>query len=279
MLFVPLLTAFLFKDEQSLLMMTIAFMALSLVASATYVVNDLWDLESDRAHPRKRLRPFASGRIPILHGLLVAAMLLLAGLLLARVVSPGFLLMVSVYLGLTTAYSWFLKEYVIIDVLTLSLLYTLRIVAGSVAAGIETSSWLLVFSSFVFLSMALGKRCSELTSLAQTGKTSVQGRGYRVSDLGVLQSLGIGAALSAVVVFGLFIGDPTTAVRYATPQLLWFAAIELTYWLGRMWVTSARGEMHDDPVIYAITDRASLLTVLVIVATVLAAHFIALDMG
>lgn len=277
LLFVPLLTAFLFKDEQRLLTMMIAFLAFSFTASATYVVNDLWDLENDRVHPRKRLRPFASGRIPILQGLFAAAVLLLSGLLLAFAVSSSFLLMLILYLGLTLAYSWFLKEYVLIDVLTLALLYTFRILAGSVAIGIETSSWLLVFSSFVFLSLALGKRCSELISLDQIGKAIVQGRDYRVSDLRVLQPLGIGAALSAVVVFGLFISDPETEARYATPHLLWLAAIELTYWLGRLWIKTSRGEMHDDPVVDAVKDRTSFLTVLAMIATLLAAHYFALE--
>jgi 4-hydroxybenzoate polyprenyltransferase/phosphoserine phosphatase len=276
LLFVPLLTAFLFKDVGRILTMLIAFIAFSFAASATYVLNDLWDLENDRAHPRKRLRPFASGKIPILHGVFAAAILLLAGLLLASVVSNSFLFMLISYLGLTSAYSWFLKEHVLIDVLTLASLYVFRILAGSVAIGIETSAWLLAFSSFVFLSLALGKRCSELISLDQAGKAAVQGRDYRVSDLGVLQPLGIGAALSAVVVFGLFINDFETQVRYASPQLLWLVAIELTYWLGRTWIKISRGEMHDDPVVYAVRDRTSFLTVLAMVATVLAAHFVSL---
>jgi 4-hydroxybenzoate polyprenyltransferase/phosphoserine phosphatase len=277
LLFVPLLTAFLFRDEQKIITLTIAFMAFSLSASATYIANDIWDLESDREHPRKRFRPLASGRIPISHGLVVAATLLFTGLVLASVVSPGFVVMLLLYLSLTAAYSVLLKNYVIVDVLTLAMLYTLRILAGSVAIGIVTSSWLLVFSSLVFLSLALAKRCSELTSLAQIGKDSVRGRGYRVSDLGVLQPLGIGASLSAIVVFGLFINDMRTVARYATPQLLWLAAVELTYWLGRIWIKTSRGEMHDDPVVYAVKDRTSLLTVLAMIATVLAAHLIVLS--
>jgi 4-hydroxybenzoate polyprenyltransferase len=195
---------------------------------------------------------------------------------LALVVSSSFLVMVMLYLGLTVAYSWFLKEHVLIDVLTLALLYTFRILAGSVAIEIETSSWLLVFSSFAFLSLALGKRCSELTALDHAGMAMAQGRDYRVSDLSVLQPLGIAAALSAVVVFGLFINDSETEARYATPQLLWIGAIQLTYWLGLMWIKISRGQMHDDPVVYAVKDRTSFLTVLAMIATLLAAHYIAL---
>ncbi len=273
LLFVPLLTAFSFLDPVKLTTVSVAFLSFSLSASATYIVNDLWDLESDRDHPRKRLRPFASARIPILHGLLAAALALGAGIVLALLVSPAFLAMLFVYLAITSAYSWTLKEYVLIDVLTLSLLYTLRILAGSVAAGISTSSWLLAFSVFMFLSLALVKRCAELLSLEQNGLSSTRGRDYRVSDLAVLWPLGVGAAVSAVVVFGLFVSAPDTQSHYASPQLLWLAAIGLIYWLARLWIKTSRGEMHDDPVIYAVKNHGSRITVLGIVLVMLAAHF------
>jgi len=179
-----------------------------------------------------------------------------------------------VYVVLTSAYSWVLKEYVLVDVLMLALLYTLRILAGSVAVGIATSSWLLAFSVFMFFSLALVKRCSELVSLEHAGAKATRGRDYRVTDLVVLWPLGVGAALSAVVVFGLFINAPETQVRYASPQLLWLVAIGLIYWLARLWIKTSRGEMHDDPVIYAIKDRGSRVTVLAMVGTMLVAHFI-----
>ena len=200
LLFVPLLTAFSFTDAGKLASIVLAFLAFSFAASATYMVNDLWDLENDRAHPRKRLRPFASARLPILHGLAGAAAALLLAFSLAFSVSTGFFLMLLLYLALTSAYSWVLKEYVLIDVLMLSILYTLRILAGSVAIGISTSSWLLAFSAFMFLSLALVKRCAELVSVEENGKEATRGRDYRVTDMVVLWPLGVGAALSAVVV-------------------------------------------------------------------------------
>ncbi len=196
---------------------------------------------------------------------------------LALTVSQGFFLMLLLYLVLTSAYSWGLKEYVLIDVLMLSLLYTLRILAGSVAVGIATTFWLLAFSVFMFLSLALVKRCSELVSYDQIGKAATRGRDYRVSDLAVLWPLGVGAALSAVVIFGLFISAPETQTRYATPHLLWLVAIGLIYWLARLWIKTSRGEMHHDPVIYAIKDRASRITILAIIITMLVAHFLVLD--
>ncbi len=277
LLFVPLLTAFSFSDVRLLGIMVVAFMAFSLAASATYVVNDLWDLDNDRAHPRKRNRPFASCKIPITQGIVVAGAALVAAFVLAWFVNPSFFLMLALYVVLTSTYSWALKEYVLIDVLMLAMLYTLRILAGSVAVGIATSSWLLAFSMFVFLSLALVKRCSELVTLEQMGVKTARGRDYRVADLAVLWPLGVGAALSAVVVFGLFINAPETQVRYATPQLLWLVAVGLIYWLARLWIKTSRGEMHDDPVIYAIKDHGSRITVLVMVGIMLAAHFFKLS--
>jgi len=273
LLFVPLLTAFSFFDVWKLVTTVIAFFAFSFAASASYVLNDLWDLENDRAHPRKRLRPFASGRIPIVQGLVASAAALVVALALASAVSRSFLLMLVLYLALTSAYSWLLKERALIDVLTLSLLYTLRIIAGSVAIGIPASSWLLAFSAFIFLSLALVKRCAELVSLEQSGQEEAPGRDYRVGDLAVLWPLGVGAALSAVVVFGLFISAEETRQRYATPELLWLVALGLVYWLARLWIKTSRGRMDDDPLVYAIEDSGSLLAVSFMIAVTLVAHF------
>ncbi|GAB3252626.1 UbiA family prenyltransferase [Chitinimonas naiadis] len=278
LLFVPMLTAFSFLQPGKLVAMATAFLAFSLAASATYIANDLWDLENDRAHPRKRQRPFASGAIPIPQGVAVAGLALTTAFVLATTVSPGFVAMLLLYLVLTSTYTWVLKEYVLMDVLMLALLYTLRIVAGAVALGIATSSWLLAFSAFIFLSLALVKRCSELVLLEQRGKHATQGRDYRVTDLTVLWPLGVGAALSSVVVFGLFISAPETQARYASPQLLWLVAFGLVYWLGRLWIKTARGEMHDDPVLFAMKDRGSRITVCSLVLTTLLAHFVALGM-
>ena len=273
LLFVPLLTAFSFFDIGKLTSMVVAFLAFSFAASATYMVNDLWDLENDRAHLRKRFRPFASARLPILNGLVVATGALVLAFILAFSVSKGFFWMLLFYLVLTSAYSWVLKEYVLIDVLILSLLYTLRILAGSLAVGIATSTWLLAFSVFMFLSLALLKRCAELVSLEQNGAAATRGRDYRVTDLVVLWPLGVGAGLSAVVVFGLFISAPETHARYGTPQMLWLVAIGLIYLLARLWVKTSRGEMHDDPLLFAIKDHASRMTVIAMVSVTLAAHF------
>jgi len=272
LLFVPLLTAFSFLPGD-LATMALAFLCFSLAASATYIGNDLWDLGNDRKHPRKRLRPFASGALPIASGVAMALLLLGTGFGLALLVKPAFAAMLLAYVAATTAYSWFLKEHVLVDVLVLSLLYTLRIVAGSVAVGIQTSSWLLAFSLFFFLSLALVKRCSELQSIKARGEASAPGRDYRVVDLAVLWPMGLAAALSAVVVLGLFIHAPETQARYASPALLWGLVTLMIYWLGRLWIKTARGEMDDDPVLYALKDRASRLVVAAMVAVALCAYF------
>jgi 4-hydroxybenzoate polyprenyltransferase len=277
LLFVPLLTSFRFTEAALLHTTVLAFVAFSLVASATYVLNDLWDLENDRAHARKRERAFASGRIPIVHGIAAAVFALALGFGLALTLVPGFGAMLLAYLVLTVSYSRALKRHVLVDVIILSLLYTMRVLAGSVAIGVATSSWLLALCAFAFLSLALAKRCSELVLVASAGKHATRGRDYRVSDLAVLQPMGLAAAMASVVVFGLFISAPETQARYATPQLLWLVAFAMTYWLGRLWIKTSRGEIVDDPLVYALTDRSSLLAVVAMVVTVLGAHYV--DLG
>jgi len=277
LIFVPLLTAFSFFDVDELIDSVVAFLAFSLAASATYIVNDLWDLDSDRLHPRKRHRPLASADVSIISALVVSAFCLVAGFALAGMLSTQFFLVLFLYLVVTSSYSWVLKQYVLIDVIALSLLYTLRIIAGSVAIGVVTSAWLLAFSVFLFLSLALVKRCSELVGLEKTGDAVTSGRDYRVIDLKVLWPLGVGAAMSAVVVFGLFISSPETAVRYGSPLALWLVALGLIYWLSRLWIKTGRGEMHDDPVVYAMQDRGSRIVIFFMAATMIAAHYIEID--
>lgn len=274
LLFVPLLTSFAFLDPPSVLAAVLGFFAFSCVASATYLVNDLLDLGADRTHPRKRHRPLAAGRIPITTALAVGAGLLCTGLVLAALVNPRFVALLLAYLVLTSAYSWVLKHYVLLDVMMLATLYTLRILAGSVAIGVATSSWLLAFSVFMFFSLALVKRCSELVSLMELSRHKTSGRDYNVTDLLVLWPLGVGAGLCSVVVFGLFISTPDTQLRYASPQLMWLVGLGLMYWLGRLWIKTARGQMHDDPLVFALRDFGSRVTVIAMVAATLAAHFL-----
>lgn len=279
LLFVPLLTSFGFADVEKILLVTSAFLVFSFAASATYMANDIWDLESDRSHPRKRLRPFACGKIPLAQGLPVAGLSLIAALAVSWTLSPGFFALLCVYVSLTSAYSIAFKEHVLVDVLMLAGLYTFRIIAGSVVSGVVVSSWLLAFSFFIFLSLALVKRCSELLVLRQAGKQSTRGRDYRVSDLAILKPFGTASALASVVVFGLFISAPETQARYATPNFLWLVAVAMVYWLGRLWIKTSRGEMHDDPIIFAIKDKGSRTTVFIMVLITIAAEYISFRGG
>ncbi len=273
LLLVPLFTAFAFNQADKVLAAGLIFVAFSLAASGTYVMNDLWDLENDRQHPRKKDRAFASGRIGVMAGVAAAVLLVAAGLLLALALSKSAALALAGYVVLTTAYSWTLKGYVLIDVITLALLYTYRVLAGAVATGIEVSAWLLAFSAFTFFSLALVKRCAELVTLEHAGRKVAQGRDYRVSDLVVLWPFGTAASVSAVVVFGLYASAPETAARFTRPQGLWLVALGMMYWYGRLWIKTARGEMDDDPIVFALRDRGSRIAVLAMAALFAGSHW------
>ena len=272
LIFVPLFTAFAYAQPGKLGSAAALFLSFSLVASATYLMNDLWDLDSDRRHPRKRERPMACGRISVVRALAAAGLLAAVGLGLAWAIAPAVLLVVLGYMVLTTAYSWTLKTYVLIDVLALSALYTYRVLAGGVATDITVSPWLLAFSVFTFFSLALVKRCSELVSMRDAGQLHTRGRDYRVGDLVVLWPLGVASSMCALVVFGLYVSTPETMGRFAHPQGLWLVAMGLLYWFGRVWIKTSRGEMHDDPIVFALRDRGSLVVVVTMIVLVLVAY-------
>ncbi|RXD79573.1 UbiA family prenyltransferase, partial [Xanthomonas perforans] len=261
LVFVPLLTAHRFLDLESVLQSTIALVAFGLCASGVYVLNDLLDLTPDRQHPRKRKRPFAAGRLPLLHGLLVAPALTVAGLLLSLACNIEFTLVLLAYYVMTLAYSLRLKRIVMIDVVLLAALYTVRIIGGAVAIGIELSFWLLAFSMFMFLSLALLKRYTELHAMLSSGKTKASGRAYSVEDLSLLQSMGAAAGYIAVMVMALYINSPESVELYRNPKLLWLVCPVLLYWVSRVWIIAHRGEMHDDPIVFAATDRVSQIVV------------------
>lgn len=257
LVFVPLLTAHRFLEAQAVADALLAFAAFSLCASGVYVLNDLLDLGADRRHPRKRHRPFAAGRLPLLHGLFAGPLLTLCGLAVALASSPAFAAVLLGYYVLTLGYSLHLKRIVMLDVVLLAGLYTLRIIGGTVAIGAELSFWLLAFSMFIFLSLALLKRYTELHAVLARGKTRANGRGYAVEDLPLLQSLGAAAGYCAVLVMALYINSPDSVELYRNPKLLWFICPVLLYWVSRAWVIAHRGTMHDDPIVFAATDRAS----------------------
>jgi 4-hydroxybenzoate polyprenyltransferase/phosphoserine phosphatase len=268
----------------------LAFVSFGLAASATYIVNDLLDLEADRHHPRKRRRPFAAGDLSPIVGVATIVvfftMSLILALLLPRVlvalspqlalVTPWkFLEWLVIYVISTTAYSLRLKRMVLVDVIVLSGLYTIRIIAGSAATGVPVSQWLAAFSIFFFLSLAFVKRFAELESLRARNQAAaavaVKGRGYRVSDLEQLRSFGTASGYASVVVFSLYIGNEVAKNLYPHYTRLWLLVPVLLLWLSRLWLLASRGDLHEDPVIYAITDKRSLLLGAVVVAIVLSA--------
>ena len=258
LIFLPMLAAH-HLDAATFFSSLLAFIAFSLVASSVYVLNDLLDLNADRAHPRKRLRPFASGAVPIAHGGYLALALLLGGTLVAAFLGWAFLLALGAYYVLTTAYSLTLKRKIVLDICVLAGLYTMRIIAGGVATGIELSVWLLAFSIFFFLSLAAVKRQAELVDMAERGTLTAKGRGYHVADLPIISMVGLAAGYIAVLVMALYVNSPTVQELYAFPYALWGICCVLLYWLTRMVLITHRGAMHDDPVVFAAKDRVSQL--------------------
>lgn len=261
LVFLPLLASHRFFDIDAVIASVLAFLAFGLCASGVYVLNDLLDLPSDRQHPRKRLRPFAAGRLPLLHGLFAAPLLTFSGFAVALLASPWFALVLVGYYAMTLAYSLRLKRIVMVDVVLLAGLYTVRIIGGAAAITASLSFWLLAFSMFIFLSLAMLKRYTELSAILGTGRSTASGRGYSVEDLPLIQSLGAAAGYLAVLVFALYINSPESLALYARPQVLWLICPLLLYWISRLWIISHRGAMDDDPVVFAVTDRASQIVI------------------
>lgn len=273
LVFIPLFTAFAFYDFFKLVHVLVAFFAFSLCASATYIFNDILDLENDRLHNKKRFRPFASGEISIKNGIVVSFFMLAASFFIAFKLSNTFMMVLGAYLLLSVSYTYFLKSRIILDVIILAILYTIRIGAGAVAADIKISRWLLAFSLFSFLSLASVKRCAELMSKSGGSENSLlPGRGYRGNDLIVMYPFGIGASLAAIIVYCLFVNSPETVIAYGNNNMLWFAAVGFIYLFMRLWIQTGRGEMHDDPVVHLVEDRGSLCSVFVILAIMSVAY-------
>ncbi|PTT88521.1 UbiA family prenyltransferase [Pelomonas sp. HMWF004] len=258
LLFMPLLAAHRFSDTAAWGVLGLAFLAFSLCASSVYLANDLLDLESDRQHPRKRARPFASGALPVWTGVALAPLLLLASLGLAARIETAFMAWLVVYFVLTCLYSWLLKRLILVDCLTLAMLYTLRVLAGGAAVGLELSFWLLAFSVFLFLSLAFVKRYAELELQRSTGRTKLHGRGYHTDDAPLIQTMGITAGQASVLVLALYLNSDAVTRLYQYPQLIWGAVPVMLFWVHWMWMQAHRGLMHDDPLVFAVKDRASL---------------------
>lgn len=258
LLFTPLVAALRLTDAAALLQLGIGFLAFSLCASSVYILNDIVDVQDDRQHPRKCHRPFASGELSQLQGIVMIPALLGASVLLALLLPLQFLAVLGIYYATTLAYTFKLKQVEVLDVVALALLYTTRVFAGGAAADIHISFWLLAFSTFLFLSLAFAKRCAELAVVRDRGMEVARGRGYRVTDLPILFAMGIGAAYVATFVFGLYLNSPQVGANYQYPAFLWAFVPILLYWTTRVWLKTFRSEMHDDPVVFAARDPVSI---------------------
>ncbi len=265
----PVLLAHRAADADALAAAAVAFAALSLCASGTYVVNDLTDRDRDRRHPTKRTRPFASGALSPAFGVGLAAVLLSAAFGLAAAFLPaGFSAVLAAYVGVTLAYSFRLKAEPILDVLVLAGLYALRVVGGSKATGVLLSEWLLAFSLFFFLGLALLKRYVELRQMETGAAPADNGRGYLADDAALVRAVGPATGLISVLVLALYVTSPEVRVLYAQPALLWMAIPAFVYWTLRMWLLAHRGRMPDDPVLFAVKDPVSYAVVAVVAAAV-----------
>jgi 4-hydroxybenzoate polyprenyltransferase len=260
LIFVPLLAAHKITEPQLVIIGVFAFLFFGLVASSVYLLNDLLDLSDDRKHPKKCQRPFASGTLSVKVGLAVVPLLLLVAFAGSLVFLPwGFTVVLAAYYLLTLAYSIDLKRRMMIDVMVLAALYTMRVIAGGAAFGLELTFWILALSLFIFLSLAMVKRYAELHSAAERGQVGqTPGRGYWPDDMGMVAVLGAVSGYIAVLVLALYIHDTATATLYSNAEWIWLAVPLLLFWVSRIWMITHRGDMHEDPLVFAVRDRVSL---------------------
>ena len=259
LIFFPLIAAHQLYNLDNILMLFGAFFSISLCASSTYIINDIIDLDSDRLHPRKKYRSFASGEIPLQFALLILLMLP-ASIFLSSMIGKNFMIILLLYILLTISYSLFLKIIPVIDCIVLAALYTIRIIAGALVIDNTPSFWLIAFSILFFFSLAFLKRYSELLSAKNLGETIIHGRGYFSSDSPLILSLGVSSALGSVIVMMLYLNSPEILQLYNYPEIVWFTIPILLFWISYIWLQANRGHMHDDPVIFAIKDHVSILS-------------------
>jgi 4-hydroxybenzoate polyprenyltransferase len=259
LVFLPMILAHRF-DRDTLVSVVCAFVAFSACASTVYLVNDIADLDADRDHPKKRRRPLASGRLAIPEAAATAAGLLLGATTISMVfLPPAYGMILAAYLATNLVYSTWLKRKPIVDVMMLAGMYAVRVEAGGVAAGVELSVWILAFSLFFFTSLAFVKRCAELRRIKVTGSQLSSGRGYRVEDLPILESLGAASGYVSVLVLAMYMNSQQMRLLYGESRFLWLICPLVLYWITRVWLLVHRGHLDEDPVVFAIRDRVSLL--------------------
>ena len=258
LVFLPLLLAHSLRPGPVLIAVA-AFFCFCFMASATYIFNDLLDLETDRVHLNKRKRAFAAGDLSVTAGLGISFSLAALALIIAAYLPRTFLIYLLLYFVTTLAYSLSLKRIVLVDVVVLSSLYTIRMMAGSAATQTPVSPWLAAFSIFLFLSLAMVKRFSELQNLHARGVNPTNGRGYLLSDIEQLRSFGTSSAYASIVIFALYINGHDVVALYHHPNRMWLITPLLILWVSRVWLLASRGLLDEDPVVFALSDRMSLL--------------------
>lgn len=261
LVFVPLVAAHQSTDPQLVLQAVLAFLSFSFCASSVYVLNDLLDLPSDRQHRTKKNRPFAAGTLSVRAGIMAIPLLLALSAGLALILPHRFLLVLLCYFLMTVAYSFLLKRQVIVDVMLLAALYSMRVIAGSAATDIKPSFWLLALSMFAFLQLALVKRYSELHAAAQSSKP-LAGRGYVPADLPVVLALGSSSGMVSVLILAMYTQAEIVPEMYSSPEWLWMAPLLMLYWTSRLWMKTVRGEVDEDPLLFAARDWQSLIVVM-----------------
>jgi len=257
LIFTPALTAHGLFNSENLGLLLLAFLAFGCCASFNYIINDLLDLEADRKHHTKKNRPFAAGTVSIQAGVVIGAVLLFLTLIFCAPLSLRFAALLAIYFVITNLYSFKLKSVPILDISVLAGLYTMRVLAGAVAIMHEPSFWLIAFSAFLFFSLAIIKRLSELLYLQKQTDKPVKARGYVAEDISTLQHFGSASAMAAILVLALYIDSPNVKELYTSPRHLWLLCPVMLIWLGRVWLVTGRGKMHDDPVVFALKDRLS----------------------
>lgn len=259
LVFVPLILSHAVHETTLLWHCVLAFVSFSAAASAIYVINDFFDLALDRRHPTKRNRPFASGELSFPFGFAAIGALLTVSVATAAFLPPVFMAVLGVYIASTTAYSFSVKRMLLLDVMMLAWLYTMRILAGAAANEMPVTFWLLAFSIFFFLSLALVKRYVELHGTNLEIGERIAGRGYRAEDKDVIMQAGVASAFVAALVMALYIQSDAVRVQYTHPWIVWPLAPIVLYITMRIWILARRGEMHDDPVVFIIRDWRSQL--------------------
>ncbi len=273
LVFLPILLAHRWSDIGALGAAVAALVSFSLCASGVYILNDLLDLDADREHYRKRRRPFASGELPIPIGFALSPVLFVTSFVIAGLVSFQFSLVLALYFVLTTAYSFRLKQIVLIDIILLAILYTVRIIGGGVASHVAVSQWLLGISMFTFFSLACVKRFSELLVLRNKNERSTRGRGYVVDDMEQIAMFGSSSAYIAVLVLALYVSSKEVVELYRTPAIIWLGCPLMLYWVSRVWLLARRGRVHDDPLVFAMRDKVTYVVGIIAIVILAAAKW------